>query len=73
MVPGMDLHTYLSSATAPSLTDLARRAGVSVGHLHDVKTGRRVPSMALAARLVQETQGAVTFADLAPEAATSAA
>jgi DNA-binding transcriptional regulator YdaS (Cro superfamily) len=63
----MDLTSYLNSDTAPSLTDLARRAGVSPGHLHDIKSGRRTPSMALAAKIVAETYGAVSFEDLAPE------
>ena len=62
----MQLAPYLESKKPDGLTlsKLARLAKVGLSHLHDIKTGRRVPSLAVAVRIEMATDGQVTPREL---------
>lgn len=59
----MTLNAYLE-AKHDTQAELARRCGVSAASISRIRTAKQVPSFALASRIVAETKGKVTFADL---------
>jgi DNA-binding transcriptional regulator YdaS (Cro superfamily) len=61
----MKLRTYLES-TNTTLTALAERLGVGVSTVHGWVSGRRVPTLEMALRIRDITDGAVTPDDLRP-------
>jgi transcriptional regulator with XRE-family HTH domain len=72
----MTLHDYLKAEKAAcglTLEAFAARCGLDVSHLHNIKTKRRVPSMAMAVRIRDATGGKVTLDDLAPPSESQAA
>ena len=52
------LNDYLKGRTA---RDLARDVGVSEAHMSDLRHGKRTPSLSLARRIKQATDGAVDY------------
>lgn len=54
----MKLSDYLTQSGTRQL-HFARQIGASPGHLHDILSGRRQPSLTLAKRIAAETGGAV--------------
>ena len=52
------LNDYLKGRTA---RDLARDVGVSEAHMSDLRHGKRTPSLSLARRINQATDGAVDY------------
>ena len=55
----MDIKTYLAQS-GRSLTNLANEVGTSVGSMHDLASGRRTPSLRMAAKIAKATGGAVS-------------
>lgn len=61
----MKLETYLSQS-GRKLTEIAEKVGCGPSTLHDLKTGRRIPSLGLAIKIKEATGGAVCPEDFAP-------
>lgn len=61
----MTLKEYLET-TRITQTDLARTVGVFRGTIHNIVTGRKAPSIELALKIQDATDGAVTVRDLLP-------
>lgn len=59
----MTLETYLRTENDTQAA-LAARCGVSAASISRIQAAKQVPSFALASKIVEQTGGKVTFADL---------
>ena len=59
------LSRYLAAPGAPSLTEFARLAEIGVSYMHEIREGKKQPSLAVACCIRDASGGAVTLDDLA--------